>query len=77
VSHEALQLKDLTFSYAEQKKVIDHISLSIAQGESIGIIGANGAGKSTLLLLLTGVLTADSGSITGFTFHRFPEQFSR
>ena len=35
----------------------------IHRGESVGFIGRNGAGKSTLLKLITGVLSANSGSI--------------
>jgi iron complex transport system ATP-binding protein len=39
------------------------ISLSIKEGEVIGIIGPNGAGKSTLIKVFTGLLTPDSGNI--------------
>ncbi len=39
------------------------ISLSIYQGETLGIIGRNGAGKSTLLQLLAGILQPDKGTI--------------
>jgi ABC-2 type transport system ATP-binding protein len=40
-----------------------HVSFSVAQGESVGIIGRNGSGKSTLLRLIAGVLLPDEGSI--------------
>ncbi len=43
--------------------VLSDISLSVAPGESLGIIGENGAGKSTLLKLLTGVLCPTRGSV--------------
>lgn len=39
------------------------VSLSIAPGEQIGLIGENGAGKSTLIKLLSGVHTPDTGEI--------------
>ncbi len=39
------------------------ISLSISEGEAVGIIGPNGAGKTSLFNLITGTLTPDSGSI--------------
>jgi ABC-type polysaccharide/polyol phosphate transport system ATPase subunit len=42
---------------------LDHVDLSIAEGESIGIIGDNGQGKSTLLKLIAGVLAPTSGVV--------------
>lgn len=42
-------------------KALDGISFTVADGETLGILGRNGAGKSTLLKLLTGVLLPDSG----------------
>lgn len=43
--------------------VADNIDLEVARGEVLGIIGANGAGKSSLFNLITGVVTADAGTI--------------
>jgi ABC-type polysaccharide/polyol phosphate transport system ATPase subunit len=42
---------------------VDDISFSVAQGESLAVLGANGAGKSTLLSLLAGIIEPSSGSI--------------
>ncbi len=39
------------------------VSLTIRQGETIGIIGTNGSGKSTILKIITGVLNQTSGSV--------------
>lgn len=42
---------------------LQDISLTVARGETLGIIGANGSGKSTLLKLIAGIYTPTSGSI--------------
>lgn len=45
-------------------KVLDDVSISVAAGEAIGIVGHNGAGKTTLLKLIAGVTTPDTGQVT-------------
>jgi ABC transport system ATP-binding/permease protein len=44
--------------------VLDDVSLGIAGGERIGVVGRNGGGKTTLLRLITGDETPDSGRVT-------------
>lgn len=46
-----------------ENRVFDELSLNVAEGDFISIIGSNGAGKSTLLNMISGTLQADSGSI--------------
>lgn len=43
---------------------IDKMDLSIKKGSIYGLVGSNGAGKSTILRLLSGVYSADGGSVT-------------
>jgi len=45
------------------KKVFDSVTLGIAEGDRIGIVGGNGYGKSTLLALLAGSVQPDDGHI--------------
>jgi ATP-binding cassette subfamily F protein uup len=44
--------------------VLDSVSLGVATGERIGVVGRNGGGKSTLLRLVGGLETPDSGRVT-------------
>ena len=57
-----LELKNVSFAYEKEKKVVTDISFHIARGERTGLIGANGAGKSTILKLILGLLIGE-GSI--------------
>jgi len=44
--------------------LLDDVSLSIAKGVRIGLIGRNGEGKSTLLKIMAGLVDSDSGNVT-------------
>lgn len=46
-----------------ENKVFSGLNLNVKEGDFISIIGSNGAGKSTLLNMISGNITADSGSI--------------
>ncbi|MFM8375948.1 MAG: ABC transporter ATP-binding protein [Phenylobacterium sp.] len=59
-----IQIEDLTKTYVmgeETVKALDRVSLSIARGESIAIIGPSGSGKSTLMNLLGGLDRPSAG----------------
>lgn len=43
---------------------LEDVSLSLARGERLGVIGRNGSGKSTLLRTLAGIITPDRGRVT-------------
>ena len=46
-----------------QLRVLDAVSLTLGQGESLGLMGRNGCGKSTLLKILSGIYSADAGRV--------------
>ena len=57
-----LELKDLAVSYGSITALHD-VSLHVAKGDIVTLIGANGAGKSTTLRAISGLLKTQSGSI--------------
>jgi energy-coupling factor transport system ATP-binding protein len=59
---QAITIDNLTFSYPN-KPLFNGLSLRIAAGEFVAIIGANGSGKTTLLQLLSGMLKPERGTI--------------
>ncbi|AGB32254.1 ABC transporter-related protein [Natrinema pellirubrum DSM 15624] len=60
-----VDLENVTFAYGEQPAVRD-VSLTVAEGDFLGLIGPNGSGKTTLLQLMLGLRSPDSGSIELF-----------
>ncbi|ELY85587.1 metal ABC transporter ATP-binding protein [Natrialba taiwanensis] len=60
-----VSLENVTFAYGEQPAVRD-VSLTVDQGDFLGLIGPNGSGKTTLLHLMLGLHSPDSGSIELF-----------
>jgi len=58
-----------------EKRALNGVNLTLADGDFVTVIGGNGAGKSTLLNLVAGVYTADEGSIHigGQDVTRLPE----
>ncbi len=55
-----ISAEQITKSYSE-RVLLNAVSLSIGEGDKIGLIGVNGAGKSTLLKILAGLETPDAG----------------
>ncbi|HEY9001485.1 MAG TPA: ABC transporter ATP-binding protein [Mucilaginibacter sp.] len=61
----AVNIENLGFHYPGNDGVIfSGLNLKVKKGERFGLFGPNGAGKTTLLSLMTGLLSADSGTIT-------------
>ncbi len=59
----SIELKDVTFSYDENKTVLKNFNLKIEAGEKVAITGETGSGKSTLANILIGLYPLNSGEI--------------
>ena len=57
-----VEITDVRKSYGN-KHAVNGISFEVKEGEILGFLGPNGAGKSTTLNIITGYLSADSGSV--------------
>ncbi|HHF2891151.1 TPA: ABC transporter ATP-binding protein [Vibrio diabolicus] len=58
-----VKVENVDFSYNNENKVLDNLSLHIPAGKKVALVGASGGGKSTLIQLLIGVYRQNSGSI--------------
>lgn len=58
-----IEVNSLSKKYGKHLAVSD-VSFSIGKGEIVGFLGPNGAGKSTIMNILTGYISATSGSVT-------------
>jgi cobalt/nickel transport system ATP-binding protein len=58
-----LEMTGVDYAYPGGISALEDVSLSIAAGEKVAILGANGAGKSTLLSILNGAIRPERGSV--------------
>ncbi|MBQ8930793.1 MAG: ABC transporter ATP-binding protein [Oscillospiraceae bacterium] len=63
-----LEIRQLDKSFVSHKRgtlvhAVDHVNLTLAKGEFLGIVGESGCGKSTIAKLVMGLLTPDGGEI--------------
>ncbi|EMA2436236.1 ABC transporter ATP-binding protein [Vibrio parahaemolyticus] len=58
-----VKIEHVDFSYNNENKVLDDLSLHIPAGKKVALVGASGGGKSTLIQLLIGVYQQNAGSI--------------
>jgi len=63
VTRGAIRFEDVSFSYGGARNVVEHLNLSIAPGEKIGLVGRSGAGKSTAVHLLLRFHDVEHGRI--------------
>ena len=68
------QLDDVSFHY-DEIPALQNLTLSVAAGESLALVGANGCGKSTLLRLLDGLCFPSAGAIRFCGQALTPESF--
>ena len=70
---EGLAVERLAKSY-QRRTVVRDVSLSVAQGETVGLLGPNGAGKTTVFYMITGLIRPDAGRILidGFDVTHLP-----
>jgi ATP-binding cassette, subfamily B, multidrug efflux pump len=61
--HGRVEFDDVSFRYAPDRPLIEHVSLVVEPGETVAIVGPTGAGKTTLVNLLMRFYEIDSGHI--------------
>lgn len=60
---DSIELKDGSFSYDNEEKILDDISIKFNKSESVAIVGENGAGKTTLIKIISGLYDAGNGKV--------------
>ncbi|GGY85120.1 ABC transporter ATP-binding protein [Streptomyces avidinii] len=58
-----VEFDDVRFGYDPERPVLDGFSLSVAEGETVAVVGSSGSGKSTVALLLPRFYDADGGAV--------------
>ena len=59
-----IRFSDVSFSYDDEKQVLDHVSADIRENSFTGIVGESGSGKSTIASLIMGRNAIKQGSLT-------------
>ena len=72
---DAVSIQNATKRFGDDNVAVDHVSLRVAPGTILGIIGPSGAGKTTLVRMLTGALAPTEGEIR--VLGEDPRQFRR
>src|SRR5579863_4089543 len=74
----AIEVKELSKSFGSFR-AIDHLSLSIRQGEIFGLLGPNGSGKTTTINMISGLSAPTSGqvSVLGYDIRHETRQVRR
>ena len=69
-----VEFNDVTFSYNENRHVLENINLKIRRGETLGIIGETGSGKTSLINLIPRLYDVDNGEVlvNGVNVKKYP-----
>lgn len=59
-----LEVNNITVVYADVLQVLKGVSLSVARGQIVSLLGSNGAGKTTTLRAISGLLKPENGKVT-------------
>ena len=60
-----IELQNVTFTYPNKNvPALDNVSLTIAEGSTVAVVGSSGAGKTTLVDVILGVLSPQRGNVT-------------
>ena len=62
--NHTIRFKDAGFCYDSERKILDHVNLTISKGSIVSLVGNSGCGKSTLAAILTSRNKGYEGSIT-------------
>ncbi|MEQ1937588.1 ABC transporter ATP-binding protein [Mesorhizobium sp. CN5-321] len=62
-----IDVRNLTKRFGD-RTVVDHVTMTVEEGEIVGFLGPNGSGKTTTIRIMCGLLTPDEGEGTVFGF---------
>ena len=58
-----IEFKSVSYSYNNEKNIIENLSLKINQNSSVALVGESGSGKSTIIKLIMGLIKYNSGNL--------------